>query len=112
MFVKPLTVSYVGISTMGYAVTLHDQYDELLNLHKKQMQKLIDDEQIGHEKIIFKEGHIVKMLPDLVEEHNVDLVIMGSISKSRLAQVFIGGTTEAVLDDIACDVLVDKTVNI
>ena len=32
---EPLTVSYVGVSTMGYAVTLNEQYDELLNMHKK-----------------------------------------------------------------------------
>ena len=48
------------------------------------------------------------MLPSVVDDLNVDLVIMGSNSKSRIAQVFIGGTAEAVLDEIDCDVLVLK----
>ena len=105
---KPLTVSYVGVSTMGYAASLHDQYDELLAMHKKRMNQLLDDEKIDHEKMIFAEGGVINSLPNLVNEGNVDLVIMGSLSKSRLAQVFIGGTAEAVLDEIGCDVLVLK----
>ncbi len=105
---EPLTVSYVGVSTMGYAVTLHEQYEELLEMHKQSLLKLTEAENISQEKIIFKEGSVVRLLPTIVEENNVDLVIMGSTSKSRIAQVFIGGTAEAVLDEIGCDVLVLK----
>ena len=105
---EPLTVSYVGVSTMGYAVTLHEQYEELLGMHKKCLFKLADDENIDHERVIFAEGSVVQRLPDVVHEQDVDLVIMGSTSKSRLAQVFIGSTAEAVLDEIDCDVLVLK----
>ena len=105
---EPLTVSYVGVSTMGYAVTLHEQYEELLDMHKKCLLKLVDDQNISHEKIIFREGSVVRLLPTIVDEHKVDLVIMGSTSKSRIAQVFIGGTAEAVLDEVDCDVLVLK----
>ena len=105
---EPLTVSYVGVSTMGYAVTLNEQYDELLAMHRKCLNKLAEDENINREKIVFTEGSVVRMLPKLVDDNNVDLVIMGSTSKSRIAQVFIGSTAEAVLDDIDCDVLVLK----
>lgn len=105
---EPLTVSYVGVSTMGYAVTLHEQYEELLDMHKKCLFKLVDDENISHEKVIFREGSVVRLLPSIVDEHNVNVVIMGSTSKSRIAQVFIGGTAEAVLDEIDCDVLILK----
>lgn len=105
---EPLTVSYVGVSTMGYSVTLHEQYDELLEMHKKSLDKLASSENIDKRKIIFCEGSAVRMLPEVVEKQNVDLVIMGSTSKSRIAQVFIGGTAEAVLDEIDCDVLVLK----
>lgn len=105
---EPLTVSYVGVSTMGYAVTLHDQYEELLDMHKKCLLNLADEENIDHEKVIFKEGSVVTLLPEIVAERDTNLVIMGSTSKSRIAQVFIGGTAEAVLDEIDCDVLVLK----
>ncbi|MFO7592111.1 MAG: universal stress protein [Acidimicrobiia bacterium] len=49
-----------------------------------------------------------KELPRLVQDLEIDLLIMGGISRSRLEQVFIGGTAERLLDRIECDLLVVK----
>jgi len=37
-----------------------------------------------------------------------DLVVMGAVARSRLAEVVIGSTAESVLDRLACDVLAVK----
>jgi universal stress protein E len=43
-----------------------------------------------------------------VEALQVDLLVMGAISRSGLRPAFIGSTAEAVIDEVACDVLVVK----
>jgi len=47
-------------------------------------------------------------LPDIVEEFEASVVVLGAISRSRLDQVFIGNTAERVLDELTCDVIVVK----
>jgi universal stress protein E len=37
------------------------------------------------------------------------IVVMGAVSRSALRRIFIGSTAEAVLDQLACDVLVLKS---
>jgi universal stress protein E len=36
------------------------------------------------------------------------IVVMGALSRSGLKRLFIGNTAEAVLDSLACDVLIVK----
>ncbi|MDZ7686305.1 MAG: universal stress protein [Gammaproteobacteria bacterium] len=42
------------------------------------------------------------------KEVGADIVVMGAISRSLLSDVFIGNTTEKVLDFLECDVLIVK----
>ena len=48
-------------------------------------------------------------LPALAERTTADLLILGGLSRSRLAQVFVGGTAERLLDRAPCDLLVMRT---
>ncbi|MFL2545895.1 MAG: universal stress protein [Candidatus Rariloculaceae bacterium] len=48
------------------------------------------------------------MLPELSERDNVDLIVMGAISRSGMDRVFLGNTAERVLDQLACDLLIVK----
>jgi len=47
-------------------------------------------------------------LPALVAARNVDVLVMGAISRSGLNRFFIGSTAERVIDHIDCDVLIVK----
>lgn len=50
-------------------------------------------------------------LKTLEEELQIDLLIVGSISRSILADVFIGSTTEKILDYLDCDALLLRPDN-
>jgi universal stress protein E len=52
------------------------------------------------------EGRAVDELPALAEKTHADVLILGGVSRSRLAQVFVGGTAERLLDRARCDLLV------
>jgi len=48
------------------------------------------------------------VLPELARTLKVDTIVMGAISRSIVSRVFIGSTTERVLDAMSCNVLIVK----
>ena len=75
-------------------------------------QKRLDDLLTGY-PVAAEHSHLMagtasRLLPELAIELNAGLVVMGSIAKNALQRVFIGSTTEKVLDRLPCDLLVVK----
>jgi len=56
-------------------------------------------------------GSAVEFLPRIATSLQIDIVTMGTISRSGLKRVFIGNTAERVLERLPCDVLVIKPPN-
>jgi universal stress protein E len=56
-------------------------------------------------------GVPAEYLPRIAQECNVDIMVMGAISRSHLKQALIGSTAERVLDHLPCDALVVKSPN-
>ena len=79
---------------------------QLRESHRQSLYKLADQLNISHDAIVLEDGEAKYKLPEFVKKSNTDLLVMGSTCKSRFEQVFIGGTTESVLDDVDCDILV------
>jgi nucleotide-binding universal stress UspA family protein len=57
--------------------------------------------------------HLLKGLPEVVvprfvQQYQIDLLVMGSVSRTGIAGFVIGNTAERVLDDVECSVLVAK----
>ena len=50
----------------------------------------------------------VEVLQVVARSLSADVMVMGAVSRSRLQELFVGGTAELVLDRLACDVLVVK----
>ena len=57
------------------------------------------------------QGSAAEALPRLAAERQVDLIVMGAVSRSRLRELFVGSTAERVLDHLPCDVLVIKAAD-
>jgi universal stress protein E len=56
-------------------------------------------------------GPVCEVLSSLVRELKASIVVMGAVSRSALRPDVIGSTAEALLEKIACDVLVVSTPN-
>ncbi|MGI3131171.1 universal stress protein [Halopseudomonas pachastrellae] len=54
------------------------------------------------------EGDPEEALPGFVEEQQIDLLIMGAVSRSRLESALIGHTAERLIDATPCDLLIIK----
>jgi len=57
---------------------------------------------------VLREGDPARALVEGVAELHADLLVMGAVSRTGLGPLHIGGTAEAVIDAVGCDVLVVK----
>jgi len=76
--------------------------------HANALVRLTEGLDIPAERIHLRPGYAPELLPQLAEELNAGVVVMGAVARSRLARVVIGSTAERTLDRFACDVVVVK----
>lgn len=76
--------------------------------HEGRLHKLATAHGIPPPRTHLRRGPPAGMIPAVTRELDVQLAVMGAVARSRLAQAFIGSTTEHVLDQLSCDVLVIK----
>lgn len=85
----------------GVYTLVHDVNQDISVLHD-----LANSFDIDEDHCHWSSDEVVDSLPAAVEKLNADLVVMGSISRSKLDEFFLGSTAERVLDKLECDVLV------
>jgi len=85
-----------------------DYAGDLVQQLRAAVLRLLEGRKVPASRMRIVEGRPETELPRLVDELEIDLLITGGISRSRIEQVFIGGTAERLLDRIGCDLLVVK----
>ncbi len=83
--------------------------DALETRHRNAFSGLLEDCSIDDATTHFHQGVPQELLVRLADQLDIDLVVMGAVSRSALKRVFLGSTAERVLDKLPCDVLVIKT---
>lgn len=59
----------------------------------------------------FCQGEAKKLTPEIVSTENIDLLVMGTVSRTGIPGFFIGNTAETVLRQVDCSVLAVKPDN-
>lgn len=101
----------VATLSMGAAplVTLPPQIEEA---HGRQVSRVIDKlaaaAGVSRSRRHIHMGDVAGELRAAVRDARASLVVMGAVSRSGLARLFIGNTAERVLDKLDCDILVIK----
>jgi universal stress protein E len=72
------------------------------------IDKLADSAAIARARRHVHMGDVCGELRAVVGDTGAGLVVIGAVSRSALARIFIGNTAERVLDKVDCDVLVIK----
>lgn len=83
---------------------------ETRNSHKSWFDELLsnfDLDDISY-KVHLLQGEPEKVIPGLAQKKRVELVVMGTLSRTGLAGFFIGNTAEKVLQQLDCSVLAIK----
>ncbi|MBS0395192.1 MAG: universal stress protein [Proteobacteria bacterium] len=75
---------------------------------RKAFDALTGRYELGSRRAHLRTGLPIDELPELAEEIDASVVVMGAVSRSGLKRLFIGHTAERVIDRLKCDVLVVK----
>ena len=83
---------------------------ELRDTHRRSLGELLqlyDLENLKHQVYMLK-GEAGILIPALAAARDVELIVMGTLSRSGVAGFFIGNTAEKVLHQVDCSVLTVK----
>lgn len=86
--------------------------DKILQLHRDEFAALLKDFRIPDSHCHLVDQSPAFALQKFESQLGVDVLVMGALSRSRLADSLIGNTAEKVLDYLECDVLIVKPQSI
>ena len=87
-----------------------EMYDYLLKKSNEIAEKTVkyaEERKITVSKNIL-EGEPAKRIIEFAEENSIDLIVMGTLGKSRLERIFVGSVTDKVLKLSSVSVMVIK----
>ena len=85
-----------------------DISEEVEAEHRKAFDSFLKGYELSAGQTHFLEGLPHQRLPELVEEQNIDIMVMGAVSRRGLDRIFLGSTAERVLEWLPCDLLIVK----
>jgi len=82
--------------------------DEIHQHHERALQELADDAGIDKGKTRFIDAPARRAIADYTRDEQVDLLVMGTVTRKGLTRLIMGSTAEAILGRLECDVLAIK----
>jgi universal stress protein E len=76
--------------------------------HTGAVHQLTDAHGIRRDCVHVQEGHPRELIVALTENLRADVIVMGAVSRRGLKRLFLGNTSEQVLDRLGCDLLIVK----
>ena len=72
---------------------------------KEHREELLDTFAGINTEVLIEEGDVESRLHDAIQEHNTDLVIIGTHGRSGLAKILLGSIAEEIFRSVSCPVL-------
>lgn len=77
-------------------------------IHLKAVEALLGKRRAKDVDIILRSGKPARELTELASEQKADVIVLGSLKRSRLEAAFLGSTAEAIVAAAPCDILLVK----
>lgn len=85
------------------------EYEEKKRQHKNVLERLINEAPINCEyKIVQLKGKPEEIIPEYVNRHSIELLVMGTVARTGIPGFIIGNTAENMLNDLNASVLALK----
>lgn len=105
-FVPPSAAMVTPMETQTFSMAGIDE--NMRASQEESVKKLLDGYEVDEKNVHIMTGAPHHLLPDLADDISAGLVVMGAIARNALQRVFVGSTSERVLDKLPCDLLVVK----
>lgn len=76
--------------------------------HRQCLDGLLAEYDVPGERIHMTEGAPADAIENVIDAHDIDIVVAGAVSRSWLQRLLIGSTAEMLFDAIECDLVVVK----
>jgi universal stress protein E len=106
--IAPVLAVSTDSMTMPISLPVRELTDAMRAEHTTAVHALTDANGIPRHRVHIHQGSTRELLAAVTEQLNADVVVMGAVSRSGLARIFLGNTAEEVLDTLSCDVLIVK----
>ncbi len=84
-------------------------YNETIRMqHEQRVNYLANEYGLPNANCHVKEGLPEDVIPEIADDLNVELVVLGTVGRTGLSAALIGNTAEHVIDSINCDLLAIK----
>ncbi|MDZ7644590.1 MAG: universal stress protein [Woeseiaceae bacterium] len=98
--------------TSGASMAVPQRVDELQEMldraHRDRLEQFRKQHDIDADKVHLLKGPASKVLLSVADEHAVDVMVLGVVSRSIIERAVVGNTAERVLEKLPCDLLVVK----
>src|SRR5215831_2421361 len=84
--------------------TTADVFEKILENSRQRLEKLAHDNKIAG-PILFSHGPVENAFPKWIEQHGIDLVVVGTHGRRGLQRFLIGSTAEYIFRNASCPVL-------
>jgi len=90
--------------------TVEEMAREVRAAHKKQVDELLESYSLEalRCRLYLLKGDPGRVIPQVASQQRIELIVMGTVSRTGLAGLFIGNTAETVLQEVDCSVLAVK----
>jgi universal stress protein E len=78
---------------------------------RRSLRELVKSQHIAAARLHLKADSPVEAIQEVVRKQGIDIVVLGTLSRSGVKRIVIGNTAEKLLDALTCDVLVVKPAN-
>jgi len=77
---------------------------------KEKANKLLNSPNLGltDDRIHLLAGAPVAVIPEFIQEREIDLIVMGTVTRRSIPALFVGNTAEKIMDHVECGVLAVK----
>ncbi|RBW47626.1 hypothetical protein DS885_02215 [Psychromonas sp. B3M02] len=105
---KPLKATWV-VTHCYYVTSVLSQYkNKMLSQHKQGLMEFAKKQRIAANQCVLLEGIPEEALASYIKKNNSHILVMGLVARNKLAQLWVGSTTTAILNDLPCDLLLLK----
>lgn len=113
-FVPPTAVTTVPIAAGAGAAAApvpridNDLVEAVRSMHRRRLDQLAGKFGIDESNTHLVVGDAASGVAEAVEDNDIGIVVVGAVARTWLQRWLVGSTTEAIFDEVGCDVFVVK----
>lgn len=77
--------------------------------HQGKMETLLESHQLDMRHVVMARGDLIRTLGKTIRKEHANLLVLGALSRNAVERAIVGSTTERMLNESRCDVLVMKS---